>query len=69
MLRAVLKLMRWSGLPIRDALTLCRDMRHYDATKSLYKVTNLSAFSQCSFSQENCHRPNGVEGRIKRALC
>jgi integrase/recombinase XerD len=43
MVRAFLQLMRWSGLAIRDSLTLRRDALHYSAAKSLYRITTKRA--------------------------
>jgi integrase/recombinase XerD len=43
MVRTFLQLMRWSGLAIRDALTLHRDTLHHSATKGLYRITTKRA--------------------------
>jgi site-specific recombinase XerD len=37
-LRAVIKLMRWSGLSVRDAATLRRDQLLFDAAKNMYRI-------------------------------
>jgi integrase/recombinase XerD len=37
-LHALIQLMRWSGLAIRDAITLRRDAIQHDATKGVYRI-------------------------------